>query len=166
MMAHPLELSGSQDFDFFFGRWTVAHRRLRTRLAHCHDWDEFGGTSHVQPLLGGLGNVDDNLLHLPEASYRAVTLRAFDPASGMWSIWWLDGRRPTQLDVPMRGRFEQGVGKFYADDVFEGKAIKVRFVWDARVPAQPVWEQAFSLDDGTNWETNWVMRFARAETAV
>lgn len=40
------------------------------------DWEKFGGTCSVQTLLGGLGNVDDNVIELPGAPYRAVTLRS------------------------------------------------------------------------------------------
>ncbi|MGL4576083.1 MAG: DUF1579 domain-containing protein [Burkholderiaceae bacterium] len=153
--------ASAQDFDFFMGKWNVQHLRLKERLAHCNEWQEFDGTSVAQPLLGGLGNIDDNVLHLPDGTYRAATLRAFDPATQEWSIWWLDGRNPGQLDAPMRGKFSQGIGEFYADDVFKGIPIKVRFLWDARNPDQPTWAQAFSADGGATWETNWVMRFLR-----
>jgi hypothetical protein len=30
---------GERDFDFFFGAWRVAHRRLRERLTGCTDWE-------------------------------------------------------------------------------------------------------------------------------
>jgi hypothetical protein len=153
--------TGTTDFDFFIGCWNVHHRRLKERLANCTDWEEFGGTSTVIPLLGGQGNVDDNLLHLPAGTYRAVTLRTFDPATQQWSIWWLDGRMPGHLDPPMRGRFAHGVGTFYADDVYKDIPIKVRFLWDARDPQRPTWAQAFSTDGGLQWETNWLMTFTK-----
>ena len=47
----------SPDFDFQIGRWRVAHRRLKARLADCHDWEAFEGTSEMRPVLGGNGNV-------------------------------------------------------------------------------------------------------------
>ena len=149
------------DFDFLLGRWNVAHRRLKTRLAGRDDWEEFGGTCDCAPVLGGSGNLDDNLIDLPSGAYRAATLRAFDLKSGLWSIWWLDGRFPDRLDVPVIGRFEGGTGTFYADDHLERRTIRVRFVW-TRTPAEtPQWEQAFSVDAGMSWEPNWVMRFNR-----
>lgn len=154
-------MSGERDFDFFIGRWRVAHRRLRKRLANCTDWDEFGGTSVATKLLDGRGNVDDNVIELPGDGYRAVTLRAFNPKTGLWSIWWLDGRHPDRVDTPMVGRFEDGIGTFYADDVFEGRPIRVRFLWTRPAYDQPRWEQAFSEDGGKTWETNWIMDFTR-----
>jgi hypothetical protein len=152
---------GGTDFDFFEGRWRVAHRQLKRRLAHCAEWAEFGGSTVVGQLLGGAGNVDDNLLEHPDGAYRAVTLRAFDAASGNWSIWWLDGRTPSRLDTPMVGRFEHDIGTFHADDVFNGQPIRVRFRWHRTGEAGPRWEQAFSGDGGATWETNWTMQFVR-----
>jgi len=111
--------------------------------------------------LGGLGNIDDNILELPGDPYRAVTMRSFDPKAQQWAIWWLDGRKPHRFDVPMVGSFADGIGTFLADDNFNGKPIKVRFLW-SRITLQSCrWEQAFSEDGGHNWETNWVMDFER-----
>src|SRR6187402_1167624 len=148
---------GSHDFDPLHGRWTVRHRRLLRRLADCHEWQTFGGRSEMWPLLGGAGNVDDNVIDLPARSYRAATLRAYDPQRRVWSIWWLDGRYPAQLEAPMVGGFEGGVGTFYADETFEGLPIRVRFLWLHTDTPTPRWEQAFSTDGGRSWETNWEM---------
>jgi hypothetical protein len=160
---------GRDDFNFFFGHWTVQHRKLRDRLAGCTTWDTFSGSCHAQALLGGLGNVDDNVLDLPAelgGPYRAATLRAFDPAHRVWRIWWLDGRYPSSIDTPMEGRFEgtgaDREGVFYADESFKGRPIRVRFLWLHTLSAQPRWEQAFSTDGGSTWETNWEMDFTRA----
>ncbi|MEP6874591.1 MAG: DUF1579 domain-containing protein [Burkholderiales bacterium] len=154
--------SGLDDFDFFIGRWRVAHRRLRDRLAGCREWVEFGGSTVVQKTLGGLGNMDDNTLALPGGAYRALTLRSFDAEARQWSIWWLDGRWPGRLDAPMVGRFENGEGAFYADDTLDGQPIRVRFLWTVPGPDRPRWEQAFSADGGATWETNWTMDFTRS----
>ncbi len=160
-MNNSHTVAGSSDFDFFMGKWTVSHRRLKERLVNCEQWEEFRGSSSAQPLLGGLGNIDDNVLDLPEGAYRAATLRSFDPSNGTWAIWWLDGRHPAQLDVPVRGRFENNIGQFFAEDVLGGQAIRVRFLWISSNPDRPRWEQAFSTDAGATWETNWIMEFQR-----
>jgi hypothetical protein len=45
------------------------------------------------------------------------------------AIWWLDGRTPSSdLDQPVKGHFKNGVGMFYADDTFQGKPVRVRFL--------------------------------------
>ncbi|TIM05539.1 MAG: DUF1579 domain-containing protein [Mesorhizobium sp.] len=152
---------GRADFDFFFGRWNVSHRRLQERLQGDTNWDVFGGTCEVRPILGGLGNVDDNVIELPGGAYRAATLRTFDPATRQWSIRWIDGRSPATIDIPMRGAFEAGVGTFLCEDVFDGRDIQVRFLWSRITEKSARWEQAFSADGGKTWETNWIMDFAR-----
>lgn len=153
--------SSADDFDFLIGRWRVSHRRLKRRLEGCTDWDTFGGTSDARKLMAGLGNVDDNLIELPEGTYRAASLRAFDPHARQWSIWWLDGRTPGHIGVPVRGGFADGVGLFFADEDLEGRPIRVRFVWSRITTSSATWEQAFSQDAGSTWETNWTMDFAR-----
>jgi hypothetical protein len=150
------------DFAFAVGDWLVAHRRLRDRLVGCTDWIEFPGEMSTRPVLGGLGNVEDNVLHLPEGPYRAIAVRSFNPQTLQWAIWWLDGRAPGQLDVPVLGSFADGVGTFYADDTLNGAPIRIRFTWFTSNPENPRWEQAFSSDNGASWETNWTMDFTRA----
>ncbi len=165
-------MSTANDFDFLIGHWQVSHRRLAERLVASHHWVEFDGTTSVQKVLGGLGNMDDNLLNLPGDPYRAVTLRSFDPAQQQWSIWWLDGRTPGQLDTPVVGRFEgtgeARVGQFFANDHLRGQPIRVRFVWTPQHPENahsPRWSQAFSGDGGVSWEVNWVMDFTPARAS-
>ncbi|MBL8305205.1 MAG: DUF1579 domain-containing protein [Rubrivivax sp.] len=155
-------MSSANDFDFIHGPWSVQHRRLAQRLAGCTDWQVFGGSCRSWPLLGGAGNVDDNLIDLPGGPYRAATLRSWDPAARTWQIWWLDARRPGGIGVPMVGRFEGGIGTFFADDSFEGRPIRVRFLWTRCDTPSPRWEQAFSGDGGQTWETNWTMDFTPA----
>ena len=151
--------NGSHDFDFLFGSWRVRHRRLKERLAGCQEWAEFPGVCRAQSLLGGAANVDDNLLELPDGHYRAASLRSYNAGKRQWSIWWLDGRHPGELDPPVVGRFAGGEGEFHAKMDFQGKPIRVRFRWMLTTTPAPRWEQAFSPDAGLTWETNWVMDF-------
>jgi hypothetical protein len=153
--------SSERDFDFLRGHWRVHHRRLRDRLAGSTEWDEFLGRCSMQTVMGGFGNVDDNLLHLPGGDYRAAAMRAFDPKTRRWAIWWLDGRNPHTIDAPVIGSFENGVGVFEADDTYKGRPVRVRFTWSETHTASPRWAQAFSADGGKTWETNWTMRFER-----
>jgi hypothetical protein len=160
-MNLPLDPNAPADFDFFMGSWRVRHKRLKERLVGATEWEQFNGLCVAHKTLGGFGNIDDNMLELPAGAYRAVTMRAYDPKAKTWSIWWLDARHPGALDVPVVGRFENGVGTFLANDTLNGKPIVVRFLWSLPKPSQPRWEQAFSPDGGKSWETNWVMDFVR-----
>jgi hypothetical protein len=157
----PTGAAAPPDFDFELGRWHVAHRQLKQRLAGAAEWLSFEGTSSTSKLLGGLGIVEENEIHKPDGSYAGIAVRLFDPVKGSWSIYWIDSRF-ANVEPPVVGRFEQGIGTFLADDVLDGKPIKVRFIWTATNPEAPRWEQAFSSDGGTSWETNWIMDFTRA----
>jgi hypothetical protein len=152
--------TGLNDFDFLIGSWRVHHRRLKQRLADNHEWIEFEGTCSMQKILGGAGNMDESVLDFPGDPYRAVTLRTYDATKKQWSIWWIDGRNPTHLDPPVVGGFQNDIGTFYADDTFNGKPIRIRFLW-RNLTTKAHWEQAFSDDGGKTWETNWIMQFVR-----
>jgi hypothetical protein len=159
-----VDLSGAHAFDTRPGRWTAHHRKLKERLAGSRDWIEFDGTQTAWSLMDGRANVDDNVFDVPGGPYRGVSLRAYDPQTGQWAIWWLDGRNPFgDLDPPVKGRFVDGVGTFYADDTLRDRPIRVRFVWSQMTRDSAHWEQAFSADGGRTWETNWITDFRRVE---
>ena len=147
-------------FDFLYGRWTVRHHRLDRRLVGDGEWTDFDGTAEARPLLGGLGNIDDNVLDLPSGRYEAVTLRLHDAALDRWSIWWIDARSPG-IGAPVHGSFVDGVGTFHGDDVHDGRPVRVRFVWSDITRRSAHWAQAFSIDGGATWETNWTMQLER-----
>ena len=149
------------DFDFLIGNWKCRHRYLVKRLADCHDWIEFDGPFAARKILGGFGNIDEGEINLPGDAYTGVSLRTWDSDKSRWSIYWLDSRRPGHLFPPVHGGFEKDVGTFYGDDMFSGRPIRVRYVWSRTTGGSPRWEQAFSLDEGNNWETNWYMDFTR-----
>jgi hypothetical protein len=155
-------MSASTDFDFLHHNWRVRHRKLKTRLVGAGDWVEFDGTSTTRPILDGHGNVEDNFLDDPSGAYRAAALRGFDERTGLWRIWWLDLRFPDAIGAPVVGGFDGDLGTFVTDENWEGRPIKLRFIWRKNGGDGPVWEQAFSPDAGANWEVNWVMRFTRA----
>jgi hypothetical protein len=150
------------DFDFLVGRWNVAHRRLSGRLVGSNEWEEFDGECAMQKLLGGQANVDDNVLHAPAGTYRALTIRVFDPGARQWSIFWIDSRYPpSRIESPVVGGFSGDRGLFFSDDVWEGRPVRTRFVWQIDDRDACRWEQALSPDGGVSWETNWYMDFER-----
>lgn len=146
-----------RDFDFLNGEWRVANRRLKERLAGGSDWDEFLSTARLQTMLGGVANVDE--FDCSARGFKGMTVRALDLEKKRWSIWWINSARGV-LEPPVHGGFRDGKGLFYGDDVHDGRAVKVRFLWTADA-SHPRWEQAFSPDGGASWETNWIMEFSR-----
>jgi hypothetical protein len=157
-------LDGRRDFDFLFGDWRIANRKLENPLAaEPTEWLEFEATSEAAPILGGLGNLD--MYSAPDfpgrPGYHGFSLRLFDPEAGLWRIWWASTVGRGELDTPVVGRFRDGVGRFECDDVLDGRAAKVRYDWTEITPSSARWEQSFSFDDGQTFEKNWVMELTR-----
>lgn len=151
----------AHDWDWLIGNWDVWHRRLKERLADNHDWQEFSGKSALWLALDGLATIDDNVVDIPSGTYRGLTVRAWDPKSDQWAIWWVDGRNPTLIDPPVRGGFVGDTGVFAGPDIFKGTPVTVRFRWLDIHSARPHWDQAMSTDGGKTWETNWENFFTR-----
>ena len=63
----------------------------------------------------------------------------------------------------MSGRFRHGTGLFYGDDSYDGRAVRVRFLWSDITPVSARWEQAFSADDEQTREVNWIMELTRRD---
>lgn len=157
------EQDGRADFDFFIGTWKVHHRQLRGRLEGSQEWEEYEGTSVARKVLGGLGNMDEITGERPSGRLQGMTMRLFDPQTQLWSIYWADTAHGWDWHVPMVGSFKQGRGEFYDQELFEGKRIFVRFIWSPLSETACRWEQAFSEDGGSTWETNWIMDFSRSQ---
>jgi hypothetical protein len=149
-----------RDFDFLFGRWRVSNRRLKERLKGSTDWEEFETTSVAWPVWGGAANMDVVEGTTPSGPLRGMTLRLFDPRSRQWRVYWANATTSI-LEQPMIGGFRDGRGEFYDQELFEGRAVFVRYVWSEISARSCRWEQAFSDDGGTSWETNWTMEFTR-----
>jgi hypothetical protein len=151
-------LAGVHGFDFLMGDWRVHHRLKRAS----GEWWEFDGTASNRGLMAGASNVEEHIFTKPSGTTYGVALRAYDAEKNHWSIWWLDSRYMSgPLEAPNVGRFENGVGTFYADFTDAGKAIRSRLTWSDITATSARWEQAYSYDGGKTWDTNWIMVFER-----
>lgn len=148
--------SSPRDFDFYQGQWTIVNRKLKSRMTGCTDWEEFPATGEMRLILNGMGNTDTFKTNSNEQPFEGMTLRLFNPATRLWSIYWADSN-VVVLDPPVVGSFDSTIGTFYTRDVFNGIPIIMKFVWEKTDPDHPVWSQAFSADNGQSWEWNWYM---------
>lgn len=155
-----IENDGRNDFDFLIGTWKVHHRMLTQRLKGSTDWVEFEGETIDRKIMNGLGNMDENIIHMKPETVHAISLRLFNPQSKEWSIHWSTDKMGA-LDIPMIGDFKGGHGEFYAQEVDDGKHVYSRFIWSKITADSCQWEQALSDDGGKTWETNWIMEFER-----
>lgn len=162
----PRPDDGRGDFDFLHGRWQVHNERLRERLRGCDDWEIFPAQQTCEPVLGGLGNVDAFLSRWnrdgAQDLFQGMTLRLFNPERRQWSIWWA-GNHDGVLEAPVRGGFADGVGVFDGELEHEGRPVRARFTWSGISAHTAHWQQAFSIDGGLSWETNWHMWMRRSD---
>ncbi len=154
------------DFDYFLGSWRVEHRRLRKRLAGSNEWETFAGRTHCQQMFGGLVNLNESIAYRGGRTSYGMGLRALDEPGGRWADWYLSASDLSKIDPPLYGRFAQGVGTFLSREIFEGRPVLVRGQFSSVNRDEARWEQAFSIDGGTTWEINWVMRYLKMEDAT
>ena len=146
---------GQHDFDFEIGTWKTHLRRLQKPLTGSTTWVEYEGTSVVRSILNGRANLVELVVNGPAGRIEALSLRLYNAQSGQWSLNFA-GAGSGSLALPAVGEFRNGRGEFYNQEMFNGKAILVRFVISDVTPTSCRFEQAFSADGGKTWEVNWI----------
>lgn len=160
-LGTPDEHDGQHDFDFLFGRWKVHCRHLLRPLTGSSEWVEYSGTNVVHPMWNGRATVDEFEADPPSGHTEGMTIRTYNSQSHQWSIYWSSQTNGTVGFPPTVGSFKDGRGEFYDSEMYNGKAILVRYVWKVVSPDSCHWEQAFSADSGKNWETNYIWDLTR-----
>lgn len=150
---------GGRDFDFFVGGWEVEHRRLVKPLTGSEEWDEFGGSTTVaRTYHDGAISIDE--IAFPDRGFSGLSLRLQNADTGEWSIWWVNSQTGT-LQPPVHGRWADGRCRLVGNDTHEGEPILATYEWSDITEDSAHWQQAFSVDGGETWETNWHMSFRR-----
>ena len=155
--------SNEHDFDFLVGKWQVKNRKLVARLSNCTDWITFDSEIHMVKTLNGFGNMERYFATFDNQPFEGMAIRLFNPETKLWKVYWTDTSSCKMDEHPVTGSFENGIGKFYAADFFNGIPIVVLYQWDASNKQFPKWSQAFSVDNGLTWEWNWEMQLEKLE---
>lgn len=100
----------------------------------------------------------------PAGHFEGLNLRLYNPQSRQWSLNFANSSDGT-LTQPAIGEFKNGCGEFYDQETLNGRAIYVRFLIAEITPDSCRFEQAFSVDGGKSWETNWIAIDTRATDA-
>lgn len=154
LLITPSPTSSQTDFDFLIGKWKLKHRKLKSRLTHSDEWEEFETVVEDFSILEGMGNMDIGHAVIDGKPWEGRTIRLFDPKTRLWQLHWISSSVGV-MDPPVVGSFENGIGHFFTKDVYKGKKIIMMFRWDARDRKHAIWSQAFSPDNGKTWEWNW-----------
>jgi hypothetical protein len=146
---------GQHDFDFEIGAWATHLRRLKAPLTGSTDWVEYEGTSVVREVWGGRANLVELDVAGPAGRIEGLNLRLYRPPSGQWSLTFASSANGL-LATPAIGAFTDGRGEFYSQEDIDGRSILSRFVISDITPTSCQFEQAFSDDWGSTWESNWI----------
>ena len=146
---------GVRDFDWEIGAWQTHVRVLAAPLTGSDEWVEFDGTTVVTAASAGRANLAELDIAGPGGRIEGLSLRLYEPASGQWSINWVNARNGL-LTAPVTGAFRDGRGEFYGEDRIGGRMVLVRFVIDDVTDDSARFEQAYSVDGGRTWEVNWI----------
>lgn len=147
--------ANAHGFDFEIGSWNIHLSRLKDRLAGSTTWVAFDGTSVTQPVWNGRADVEQFETKSTDSHIEGMTLRLYNPQSRQWRIYWANSEDGI-VGEPMIGEFKNGVGEFYDQELWKGRAVFVRFIWSRLATKSPHFEQAFSEDGAKTWEVNWV----------
>ncbi len=156
----PVSQCGARDFDFEFGEWSVTLRRLAEPLTGADEWIEYSGTSVVRPVWGGRANLGELDVSGDSGRILGMSLRLHSPESCEWLIHWANSRNGL-IGPATIGGFRNGTGEFYSQELFNGRAVFVRFIFSEITETTFRFEQSFSDDGGRTWEPNWVAEFVR-----
>jgi hypothetical protein len=153
--AGPQEDIAEHDFDFEFGTWKTHLSRLLHPLTGSKTWVDYDGTTAVRKVWSGRSNLVELDADGLQGHFEGLNLRLYNPQSHQWSLNFASSRDGT-FGPPTIGEFKNGRGEFYDQEVFNGRAIFVRFVITDITPSSCRFEQAFSTDGGRTWEVNWI----------
>lgn len=143
------------EFDFLTGQWRIANRR---KLPDGR-WDEYPGEATCWSILGGVISVEE--LRIPARQFSGMGLRTLDLAKGVWSDYWVNAQSGVLGEAGLVGGFEDGVGRFDAEEVVDGRTVRYRGQWDRITPNSCRWQQLSSKDGGATWELHWAMDWTR-----
>jgi hypothetical protein len=157
----PAQHDASHDFDLVLGTFHAHIKRLANSLAGSTTWTTYEGTKTDVPILGGQGSLEtieaDGSNHL-----ELMTLRLYNATSHQWSLNFASSDSG-EMGSPGIGEFKDGVGTFLDQEDYNGRTILVRQLWSNITPETYHFEQAFSADHGTTWETNFVADLKRVK---
>lgn len=152
----------SSDFDFALGEWEVQNYMLQSRLTNDTTWNTMPATATIFKKMNGMLVMDEFRYQQNDEPQVGSSFRIYNKNTGLWSIYWATTAAPDLGLLPqVTGRFKDGIGTFYGEEDFNGKMVRLRFIWKAINEDLLYWEQAYFDEKKGHWEVNWKMEFSR-----
>jgi hypothetical protein len=161
-VALPLPEPAAHEFDFWIGTWSI----LQQVLQPDGTWREFDARTVVTSDLDGYVLVEhwEGVMLLPWEGMtepeprKAISIRSFDPAAGVWNIYWLDTRN-RHFIPPSSGRFQNGKGEFFSVLDPNNPNVRGRITFSNISTTAVTWD--FAVFDSNDWKTIWIMEMTR-----
>jgi hypothetical protein len=151
----------NHDLDFALGTWKEHTSRLQHPFTGSTTWTDMEGKSVNYKIWNGRGNLTELESDGPNGHLQLLALRLYNPQAHQWNLTFATSTVGV-LGLPaLTGEFKNGRGEFYDQELFNDRAIWVRFTIFPVSPDSMQSEQAFSNDGGKTWETNWINKYSR-----
>jgi hypothetical protein len=150
----------ANDFDFDIGTFKTHSSRLLDPLTGAKKWAETDGTTVVNRVWGGRGNLAEVYIDPPFGPIDFLALRWYSPAAHQWFLTFANAANGT-VGVPLAGVFNNGRLDLYDAEPMDGKQILVHFALWPTSKDTSASEQAFSADGGQTWEVNYKTKYTR-----
>ena len=160
----PPANTGSRDFDFEIGAWTVRNARLLNPLTDSARWIRFEGTSVARKVWNGRAVLLELASDPPSGHSEGLILRTYDPGARQWNVASASSRGGV-LSPPAVGGFNNGRGEFYAlERLTDGRTVLARSVLSDITPTSYRLEVGYSADGGKSWQVTWTSAHTRARS--
>ncbi len=155
--AEGAQRDGQHDFDLNIGTWKTHQSRL---VRSTHTWVEYHGTDVIRKIWAGRANMGEIEADGPAGHLEILSLRLYNPHTHQWSFNVAVG--PVGVLNPMYGEFKNGSAAFLDQEpYYEDKITPLRISASNFTPNSNHFEQSFSQDGGSTWETNFIVDEAR-----
>lgn len=161
----PCTSPEARAFDFWIGDWAIV-QKIRTQDG---SWLTLPAKTSVSPTLDGCALLEHwegevqffwEGMEAPEPM-RGLSVRAYDPARGEWSIHWMD-TRSRRFGPPFTGGFRDGRGEFTSERETPQGTRRTRITFSEVTEHSVRWELAVWRDASDAWSTLWVIDMRRA----
>lgn len=142
----PCSAPEASQFDFWVGDWELT-------------WNDTShGTNRILKLMDGC-TVNENF-YAPSMNYSGSSWSVYSTRKKMWQQTWIDNQEGY---IALTGKYENNEMTLTTapQKLPDGTEIMSRMVYYNITPKNFDWRWQSSKDNGTTWETNWLIHYKR-----
>src|SRR5450755_373157 len=152
---------GQHDFEFNVGVWRTHITRILNPFSKSAMRSvALDGTVTVRKVWGGRALLEEIEADGPDGHWQGLTLFLYNPRSLQWSQVFANSTTGVP-SPPLIGTFQNGRGEFFAQDIFNDRAILVRGVWSDIEANAHTYEESYSDDGGRTWKPAFIANLTR-----